>query len=290
MIVGSNPQLRRRRRADNIFRGLCFSAAALGVVLLITFLTKIFVGGLSRVDWHFITGKLSNRPLKSGLWEAIVGSFYVMILTGLIAVPIGVGAALYLEEFNRKRNRLTNFIQLNISNLAGVPSIVYGLLGLTVFVTWLSLGRSLIAGALTMSLLILPMVIIVTQEALKAVPKSYREGALALGCTPWQAIRRQVLPNAAPGIWTGIILALSRAIGETAPLIVVGAVSYVSATPKSLGDTFTVLPIKIFDWSGESKAEFHVAAAGAIIVLILTLLTLNSVAIILRARVAKRLR
>ena len=207
-----------------------------------------------------------------------------MVLTTIIAVPMGVGAAIFLEEFNTRKNRLTEFIQLNIANLAGVPSIVYGMLGLAVFVRWLALKESIISGALTMSLLILPMVIIITQEALRAVPRSYRDGSLALGSTYWQAIRFQVLPAAAPGIFTGIILSISRAVGETAPLIVVGAAAYVSSLPHTIGDRYTVLPIKIFDWSGEAKKGFNEAAASAILVLMVALLLLNSIAIYLRAR------
>lgn len=289
MIFGPpSAHMRRRRRGDLVFKYLCFGAAGVGVVLLFVFLVKIALDGYSRLSADFIRDPLSARPTRTGIWPAIIGSFYVMILTALIAVPIGISAAIYLEEFNTKRNRLTDFIQLNISNLAGVPSIVYGLLGLAVFVRWLALGPSILAGALTMSLLILPMVIIVTQEALKAVPSSYRDGSMALGSTRWQAIRHQVLPNAAPGILTGIILALSRAIGETAPLIVVGAASFVSQLPSGFSDRYTVLPIQIFDWASDSKKGFNEAAASAIIVLIVVLLTLNSFAIFLRARAQKR--
>ncbi len=288
MFETPSAHMRKRRRADAIFKILCFGAAGIGVLLLITFLVKIWTDGVGRLSLDFIRDPLSTRPGRTGIWPAIVGSFYVMMLTACTAVPIGIAAAVYLEEFNSKRNRLVDFIQLNIANLAGVPSIVYGLLGLAVFVRWFALGQSIIAGALTMSLLILPMVIIVTQEALKAVPKSYREGSLALGSTKWQSIRHQVLPNAAPGILTGIILALSRAIGETAPLIVVGAASLVTQLPSGLSDRYTVLPIQIFDWANESRKGFNEAAATAIIVLIVVLLALNSLAIFLRARAQKR--
>ena len=250
----------------------------------------MYVDGIGRLNFKFLLDPLSSRPKRTGIWPAIVGSLYVMALTALIAVPVGIASAIYLEEFNTRRNRFVSFVQLNIANLAGVPSIVYGLLGLAVFARWLSLGSSVITGALTMSLLILPTVIIVTQEALKAVPKTYREGSLALGSTRWQAIRHQVLPSAAPGIFTGIILSISRAIGETAPLIVVGAASYISTLPKGLGDKFTVLPIQIFDWSLDSRKAFNDAAAAAIIVLIVALLILNSFSIFLRARAQKRLR
>lgn len=273
-----------RKRKDKIFQSVCQLAALAGVVLLLIFLSKIFIDGTAKLSWKFITDDLSSRPRLTGLWPAIVGSAYVMLLTTAISVPIGVGAAIYLEEFNRKKTGLTNLIQLNIANLSGVPSIVYGLLGRVLFIVVMGLGQSIIAGALTMTLLILPTVIIVTQEALRAVPSSYREGSLALGSSQWQAIRRQVLPNAAPGILTGIILSISRAIGETAPLIVVGAASYVSSLPKNLRSDYTVLPIKIFDWANDSKEEFHQVAASAILVLMVCLLAMNSVAIILRAR------
>ena len=277
--------LRRRKRTDVMFRALCFGAAGVGVLLLGIFLVKIFVDGAPRVNFDFIKGELSRRPAKTGIWPAIIGSLFVMILTMLIAVPLGVAAAIFLEEFNTRKNRLTDFIQLNIANLSGVPSIVYGLLGLAVFVRMFALKQSIWSGALTMSLLILPMVIIVTQEALKAVPKSYREGSLALGSTRWQAIRLQALPAAGPGIMTGVILAMSRAIGETAPLIVVGAASFVTGLPSlNRDDRYTVLPIQIFDWASDSKAEFNKAAAGAILVLMVALLLLNSIAIYIRGR------
>lgn len=260
------------------------AAAFVGILLLLTFIAKVFYDGFSHLSWQFITGDLSQRAKRTGLWPAIVGSVYVMALTTLISVPVGVGAAIYLEEFNRKKNRFVNMIQLNIANLSGVPSIVYGLLGRVLFVYFFGFKQSIIAGALTMTLLILPTVIIVTQEALRAVPKSYREGSMALGSTQWQSIRLQVLPNAMSGIMTGVILSISRAIGETAPLIVVGAASYVSTLPKSLNDSYTVLPIKIFDWATESQEEFHKVAASAIIVLMIALLAMNSLAIFFRAK------
>jgi phosphate transport system permease protein len=273
-----------RKNRDRVFTLLCLSATLLGVALLVILLWSVFKPGTARLSWQFLSSFPSRFPEKSGILSALMGSLWVIALTGLFAVPVGVCAAIYLEEYTRKKNRFTEFVQLNISNLAGVPSIVYGLLGLAVFVRWMDLGRSILAGALTMSLLILPTVIIVSQEALRAVPRSYREGSLALGATEWQTIRRQVLPSASSGILTGIILSLSRAIGETAPLIVVGAVAYVARVPKGVGDTFTVLPIQIYNWISEAKEGFHVAAAAAIIVLMVTLLALNSVAIWLRSR------
>lgn len=276
--------LARRRRADKLFGALCLAAAGVGVLLLLLLIGKILADGMGRLDLSFLTHKLSSRPKRTGILPAILGSLWTMALTALVAVPLGVAAAVYLEEFQTRKTRLTRFIQLNIANLAGVPSIVYGLLGLAVFVRWFSLKQSVLAGALTMSLLILPMIIIVTQEALKAVPRSYREASLGLGSTHWQAIRFHVLPPALPGILTGVILALSRAVGETAPLIVVGAVAGVVATPTSPSDHYTVLPMQIFTWSNDARADFHRAAASAILVLMIALLVLNSIAVFLRAR------
>ena len=289
MSLVRSPQKHRRRRqqVDQIFTMLCFLAASIGVLVLGIFLYRIIADGLPHLNTQFLTSNLSSRPQKTGIWPAVVGSAYVMVLTALFAIPTGIGAAIYLEELNTRNSKLTDFIQLNIANLAGVPSIVFGMMGLAVFVRWMALKESILSGALTMSLLILPMVILITQEALRAVPKSYRDGSLALGSTHWQAIRYQVLPAAAPGIFTGIILSISRAVGETAPLIVVGAAAYVTSLPHSLQDRYTVLPIKIFDWSGEAKKGFNDAAASAILVLMIALLLLNSVAIYLRGRSRK---
>lgn len=273
-----------RRAKDRTFAVLCFAATLIGVALLIVLLLSIFQKGAPRLSWDFLKQFPSRRPAASGILSPLLGSVWIVLLTGFIAVPIGVAAAIYLEEYTRRKNKLIEFVQVNISNLAGVPSIVYGLLGLAIFVRTLDMGRSIIAGAMTMALLILPMVIIVSQEALKAVPSSYREGSIALGATEWQTIRKQVLPHAAPGIFTGVILCLSRTLGETAPLIIIGAVAYIARTPKSLSDSFTVLPIQIFNWTGEAKAGFHDAAAAAIIVLMVVLLTMNGIAIFLRSR------
>jgi phosphate transport system permease protein len=226
---------------------------------------------------------------RAGIWPAFVGSLAVMILTILLTVPIGVMAAIYLEEFQVKKNRVTEFIQVNIANLSGVPSIVYGMLGLFLFVTLMALGKTLIAGALTMGLLILPLVILVSQESLKAVPRHYREASLALGATRWQTIVKSVMPSALPGILTGVILAAGRAIGETAPLIVVGAVTSMTFAPDSLSSKYMVMPLLIFDWIQKPQLEFRPAAAAAILVLLTMLLILNSAAIIIRARTQKKI-
>lgn len=289
-MIEASPRGPARRRKNSLFRLLCIVSSLVAVSLLVVFLGKIVQDGLPRLSLSFITDGLSGRAARTGIWEAVVGSFYVMILTALISVPVGVSAAIYLEEFTPRKTPVIRFIQLNIANLAGVPSIVYGLLGLAVFVRFMHLEYSLLAGALTMSLLVLPFVIIVTQEALRAVPKSYREGALALGSTRWQAIRLQVLPAALPGILTGIILSMSRAVGETAPLIAVGAASKLTQPPRSIMDQYTVLPVKIFDWALEARQEFHAAAATAILVLMIFLVGLNSIAIYLRARSRAKLR
>lgn len=279
--------LRKRKLKNTLFTGVCLGATILAVAILVILLTKLFLDGYKRLDASFLDNFASMFPQKSGIKQSLVGSLYIMGLTALVTVPIGVAAAIYLEEFTLRKNRVAQFIQLNIANLSGVPSIVYGLLGLAMFVTLLGLGKSILAGALTMSILILPMVILVSQEALKAVPSGYRDGSLALGATRWQTIRRQVLPAALPGILTGVILALSRAIGETAPLITVGAIGFGTSLPKSLDDRYTVLPIQIFQWSTRPQAAFHENAAAAILVLMAMLLLMNSIAIYLRARAAK---
>lgn len=276
-----------RKAKDRIFLILCAGATILAAVLLVLLLASIAQKGFTRLNWTFLTSPPSSRPARAGIITPLMGSLWVIALTGLIAVPIGVAAAIFLEEYTKRKNRFTNFLQLNISNLAGVPSIVYGLLGLAIFVRTMSLGPSILSGALTMALLILPMIIIVSQESLRAVPSSFREASLALGATEWQTIRRQVLPSALPGILTGVILALSRAIGETAPLIVVGAVTYIAQTPQSIKDRFSVLPIQIFDWTSHAKSGFHDAAGSAIIVLLIALLSMNAIAIILRTRAQK---
>lgn len=272
---------------DALFTNLCLVATLAGIALLAVLLYSVFRDGSQRLSWEFLTSYPSRFPERSGIKSALFGSLWVVVLTGLIAVPTGIAAAIYLEEFQRRRNWLTELIQVNISNLAGVPSIVYGLLGLAVFVRWMALDRSVISGALTMALLILPMLITVSQEALKAVPDSYREGSLALGATQWQTIYRQVLPAALPGILTGVILSLSRALGETAPLILIGAVSFVRFVPENLGSSFTVLPIQIFNWTSQPQRGFQEAAAAGIIVLLVVLLSLNAAAIILRQRASR---
>ncbi len=279
-----------RRVPDKVFGVVCMIASLVGIALLGLLLYRIGLDGYKRVSPTFLTTFDNWRPHLAGVKAALVGTIWVMVLTALFSVPIGVAAAVYLEEFNRRKSRFSEFIQLNISNLAGVPSIVYGILGLTIFVRWLALGQSVLAGALTMSLLVLPLLITVTQEALKAVPPSLREGSFALGATEWQTIYRQVLPAASPGIMTGIILSMSRAIGETAPLLLVGAAGFITFVPQNLKDGFTVLPIQIYSWANMPEPKYQEAAAAAIIVLLVSLLLLNMAAILLRIRASKKLR
>lgn len=261
--------------------GLLATAAGLGV--LAALLIDVFTDGLGRVSWQFLTSLPSRRPSAAGIYPALVGSIFVIALTAAMAIPVGIGAAIYLEEYGA-RGRMARLIEINIANLAGVPSIIYGLLGLGLFVRALMLGRSVIAGAATLALLALPVVILSTREALRTVPASLREGSYALGATKWQTIWHQVLPVALPGTLTGIILALSRAIGETAPLITIGALTYVPFAPDSIWSPFTVLPIQIFNWVSRPQADFLRNAAAGIIVLLVLLLMLNGVAAWLRDR------
>lgn len=284
-----DPRLPLRKRLGMLFGLLSAVAIAIGLVTLGVLIADVIHDGWRALSWDFLTSYPSRRPEQAGILSALVGSFYILILVALIAFPLGVAAAIYLEEFAPK-NRLTATIEINLSNLAAVPSIVYGLLGLGVFVRTFMLGRSLLAGALTLSLLVLPIIIIASREALRAVPPSIREAGLALGASHWQTVRLFVLPAALPGILTGTILALARAIGETAPLITIGALTYVAFTPKSLFDPFTVLPIQIFNWISRPQPAFHERAAAGIIVLLAVLLLFNGLAIFLRARLQRRIR
>ena len=277
----------RRRAGDRLLGLFGLLAMLLGLVALGALLYDVGRDGLGRLSWQFITSYPSRRAEQAGILPALVGSIYVISITTLIAVPLGVGAALHLEEYGT-RGRLSRIIEINISNLAGVPSIIYGLLGLGLFVRILGMGRSVLAGACTLALLVLPVIIISTREALRAVPKSLREGSYALGATRWQTIWHQVLPAAFPGILTGLILALSRAIGETAPLITIGALTYVPFLPSDLFSPFTVLPIQIFNWVSRPQAAFAENAAAGIVVLLLLLLAMNAVAIVLRDRFQRR--
>ena len=239
------------------------------------------------VNWQFITDYPSRFPEEAGLFSALMGTVWVMGMTAVLTVPVGVGAAIYLEEY-APDNFLTRFIEINVANLAGVPSIVYGLLGMGLFVYWMELGRSILAGAMTLSLLVLPIVILASREAIKAVPGSYRQGAYAMGADKWQVIKGVVLPSAVPGILTGTILALSRAIGEAAPVIAISALVYLTFVPTHPMERFTVLPIQIFNWVARPQEDFQGLAAAGIIVLLSILLVMNSIAVFLRNKYQTR--
>jgi phosphate transport system permease protein len=264
-------------------------ALLLTISVLLAILGKLFADGLTRINWQFLTSFPSRRPEEAGIFSAWVGTLYVMFLTAAIALPLGIGAAIYLEEF-ASRNWFTRLVELNINNLAGIPAIIYGLLGLQVFVRWFRMGESVLAGACTLAIMSLPVIIVASREALRAVPVSIREAALALGATRWQTVRDHVLPLAIPGILTGTILALSRAIGEAAPLVTIGALTFVAFLPKSPLDPFTVLPIQAYNWVSRPQPEFHRNAAAALIVLLALLLLMNSIAIYLRNRYQQRWR
>ncbi|NRA64693.1 MAG: phosphate ABC transporter permease PstA [Pseudobacteriovorax sp.] len=265
------------------FRAVIVSATLAALFILIVLTVNVFKQGLPWLDQQFLTSFPSRFPERAGIKSAIWGSVWLGGFTLLFSVFFGVGAALYLEELAPK-NRINRILEVNISTLAGVPSIIYGMLGLTLFVRIMAFERSVLAGGLTLSLLIMPVIIIATREALKCVPDDIRLGAAALGATKWQAVRDHVLPAAMPGVLTGIILAMARAVGEAAPLIMIGALSYVAFVPESAFDAFTALPIQIFNWTSRPKEEFHALAAAGIIVLLGFLLVCNSIAILLRLK------
>ena len=267
---------------NTLFKYWGIFCTLVGIVFLIVLLVDIFSTGLPRLDWDFITGSLSRKPEDSGIYPAIIGTLLMMMLTALISIPIGIGAGIYLEEYG-KNNRFASILEVNIANLAGVPSIIYGILGLELFSRGLNLGGSFMAGALTLALLILPIIIVSTRSALQTVPLSIKEASYALGASKWQTVWHHVLPISFGGILTGIILALSRAIGETAPLIVIGAKVFVSA-PHSIHDPYTVLPLQIFNWVSRPQQAFGVNASSAIIVLLIITLLMNMTAIYLRSK------
>lgn len=278
---------RRRRIAGVVFAWSSGLATFVGVAALAVLLIDVLLDGLPSLDAAFLTSFASRFPERAGVKAALAGSMWILGLTAVISFPVSVAAAIYLEEY-APRGWVTTAIQTNIANLAGVPSIVYGILGLALFVRTLGLGRSVISGALTLSLLIMPVIIMAAQEAIRAVPPTIREAAYGLGATRWQVVRHQVLPMALPGILTGTILALSRAVGETAPLIMVGAVGFLAFTPQGLTDQFTVLPLQIYSWISRPQDEYRALAAAGIIVLLVLLLTMNATAIVLRNRAGRR--
>jgi phosphate transport system permease protein len=282
-------QLARRHRRGSIFTilGLISIVLALGVLAIL--IVDVLVRGLPWFSWGFLTSFDSRFADRSGIKAGLVGSIWMIGLTILIALPTGVLAAIYLEEY-ASPGPITSFIRINIANLAGIPSVIYGLLGLQIFVRYAGLGRSVLAGSLTMALLVLPIIIVASQEAIRAVPGSLRQASFALGATQWQTVWHHVLPAAFPGILTGNILAASRAIGETAPLITIGALTYLRYVPDDPLDLFTVLPIQIFNWISKPQADFHDLAAAGIILLLVVLLTMNALAIYLRQRFRRHLR
>ncbi|GAB4182263.1 MAG: phosphate ABC transporter permease PstA [Coleofasciculaceae cyanobacterium] len=288
-----NPALPKRYTLDKSFAIATWIATLFGLVILAILLIDVFTDGLPRLSWSFLTSYPSRRASQAGILSPFIGSIWLLTTVALIAFPLGVGAGIYLEEYATD-NWFNRIIEINIANLAAVPSIIYGLLGLQIFVRWMepiTNGRSILTGALTLSLLILPVIIIATREALRAVPTSLRLAGYALGATRWQVIREQIFPLALPGILTGTILALSRAMGETAPLITIGALTYIAFLPElsleGLQSPFTALPIQIFNWVSRPQAEFQVNAAAGIVVLMILLLLMNTVAIVLRNKFQK---
>lgn len=281
------PRLARRKLSGTVFLGLCLLAIVILLLALLLLLFDVLQEGLPWLDWDFLTGMPSRRPQAAGILPALVGSIEISLIVGVVAFPIGVAAAVYLQEYATDSfvNRL---LRTNISNLAGVPSIIYGILGLALFVRALAFGPTLIAGALTLVLLILPVIILASIEALRAVPDSQREGAYALGASRWQMVRGTVLPAATPGILTGIILAMARAIGEAAPLVLIGAVGFVTFVPQPW-TRYSVLPIQIFQWADRPQADFQGIAAATIIVVLVVMLLLNALALLVRARLSRNI-
>jgi phosphate transport system permease protein len=285
--IGHLPRGDRIR--DVLFKGALLFSLALGLITLLVLVADVIIEGAPRLNADLFTSFPSGLPAKAGAQSAIFGTIWVIALTGLISVPLGVGAAIYLEEYADRTRWWNRVIELNIQNLAAVPSIVYGILGLAFLVRgFADLGQTVLAGALTLALLVLPIVIIASREAIRAVPNSIRQAALALGATKWQTIRGQVLPAAVPGIATGTILALSRAIGEAAPLVLLGALTFITFNPEGLDSAFTVLPIQIFNWISRPQEDFKVLAAAAIVVLLGILLVMNTAAILLRNRYQRK--
>lgn len=280
--------IRTNRLIDTAFKCVGIACTLFGIIVLLIFLGDIIVKGMGRIDWDFLTNLPSRIASRAGILTAWTGTAWILGLTAIIAIPLGICAGIYLQEYGT-RNRLANFIELNIANLAGVPSIIYGLLGLQIFVRTLNFGGSLLAGAFTLALLILPIIIVATREALKAVPGSLREASYGMGASKWQTVWYQTLPAASGGILTGIILALSRAVGETAPLIVIGALAYVPFVAKSPMDEFTVLPIQIFNWVSRPQEAFLANSAAAIIILLVITFVMNGIAVYLRNRWQKRI-
>ena len=282
-------EMRRRRLplGEVVFRALCLGAVVVPAVSLVALLLSVVAEGVGRLDADFVMRFPSRIASQAGILPALAGSIALVLLTMLIAVPVSVGSALYLEEYG-KRGRFAGVIEVNITNLAGVPSVIYGLLGLEIFVRFLSLGQSLLAGALTLSLLVMPVIITASRESIRTVPNALREAALGMGATRWSMVRSVVLPMAAPGMITGSILALSRAFGESAPLIIVGAATFITFLPNGVMSAYSNLPIQIFNWVSRPQEAFQANAAAGIVVLLAAVLCLNAVAVLLRYRLQRR--
>lgn len=271
----------KSRLKDKVFRYVGLGVTISCLVVLAIFLGFVLYMGFDRLSWEFLQSLPSRFADQSGIYTALIGTVWVLVLTTLISFPLGVGAGIYLEEY-AKKSKIATFLEINIANLAGVPSVIYGLLGMEVFVRIMQMGNSILAGSLTLALLILPVIIVSTRESIRAVPSSIRDASNALGASKWQTIWNQVLPASFGGILTGVILALSRAVGETAPLIVVGALAYVPFVPQGPFDEFTVLPIQIYNWVTRPQHEFVINASAAIIVLLLITFVMNGIAVFLR--------
>ncbi|MFC5559245.1 phosphate ABC transporter permease PstA [Ureibacillus thermophilus] len=280
-------RIKTRLRRNQMGKGIFFLAAVFALFILVVLIARMIFQGSGYFDWDFLNNFSSRFPEKAGVKAALVGSIYMMLVVIPTSLIIGVATAIYLEEYARN-NRWNNFIRANISNLAGVPSIVFGLLGLTIFVRLFGFGKSILAAGLTMSLLILPVIIVAAQEAIRAVPKEMREASYAMGATKWQTIMHVVLPASVPGILTGSILAFSRAIGETAPLVVIGIPVIVHFLPNGLLSEFTALPLQIYDWAKRPQEEFQNVAASGILVLMIVLILMNSIAVFIRNKFQKR--
>jgi phosphate transport system permease protein len=280
-------RMKARLSVNRIYKSIFFVATMFGLLVLGVLLYRIFTQGFGYLDLQFLQSLPSRKPEQAGVYAALIGTIWLMAVVAPVSLLIGVGTALYLEEY-AKKNFITDFIRVNISNLAGVPSIVFGLLGLTVFVRALAFGTSVLAAGLTMSLLVLPVIIVASQESIRTVPRELRDASYAMGATKWQTIVRVVLPASIPGIITGAILALSRAIGETAPLVVLGMPLFLAFLPKSVLDMITVLPLQIYNWTSRPQVEFHALAAAGIIVLLAMLLFMNSIAVLIRNKFQKR--
>ena len=278
-----------RLLANKLAKGVFLLSTLFGLIVLVVLIYRVLSDGLPWIDIDFLTNRLSTNPEKAGIWGAIMGTLWLMLVVAPVTMILGIGTAIYLEEYATK-GRIASFIKTNISNLAGVPSVVFGILGLTVFARTLDLGSVVLAGGLTMALLVLPVVVVASQEAIRAVPQFLREASYGMGATKWQTIKNVVLPAALPGVLTGVILALSRAIGETAPLVVIGIPALLIPVPDGIFDKFTILPVQIYYWTIDSAlvAEYANLAAATIVILLLVLFIMNSIAILIRNKFQKR--